>query len=426
LSFRIREYHPADTESVLELWDSAKSEGFDPVYGLAEVLASCQKDHAVLAVVDEKIVGAAVARAAHEQGWIVFFTTLPSFRRQGIGSSLLAALETRMAPLGLTKLSILVPESQDKSDVLDHAGFVAKNHLKYFEREIPISEKERSILAELGGRILPRDLWAGIAGMQREKEMLERRLVMPLSDADLAEKFGVEPPRSIVLFGPPGTGKTTFAKAVASRLDWPFVEVFPARLAADQKGLAGALRDTFTRISDLDNVVVFIDEVEEIAAQRGGEPPTALQGVTNELLKLIPLFRERPGRLLIVATNFIRALDDAFLRHGRFDYVIPIGLPDETARESIWRRYIPSETVDTVDIAELVTRTEGFSPADIEFAARKAAQRALEAAVYDTAPGAPTGPTTEDYLWAIGDTRMTVSSEMVGGFLEDIESLARL
>jgi len=426
MSFRIREYHPADTEAVLELWDSAKSEGFDPVYGLAEVLASCQKDHAVLAVADEKIVGAAVARAAHEQGWIVFFTTLPSFRRQGIGSSLLAALETRMAPLGLTKLSILVPESQDKSDVLDHAGFVAKNHLKYFEREIPISEKERSILAELGGRILPRDLWAGIAGMQREKEMLERRLVMPLSDADLAEKFGVEPPRSIVLFGPPGTGKTTFAKAVASRLDWPFVEVFPARLAADQKGLAGALRDTFTRISDLDNVVVFIDEVEEIAAQRGGEPPTALQGVTNELLKLIPLFRERPGRLLIVATNFIRALDDAFLRHGRFDYVIPIGLPDETARESIWRRYIPSETVDTVDIAELVTRTEGFSPADIEFAARKAAQRALEAAVYDTAPGAPTGPTTEDYLWAIGDTRMTVSSEMVGGFLEDIESLARL
>jgi hypothetical protein len=78
MSFRIREYHPADTEAVLELWDSAKSEGFDPVYGLAEVLASCQKDHAVLAVADEKIVGAAVARAAHEQGWIVFFTTLPA------------------------------------------------------------------------------------------------------------------------------------------------------------------------------------------------------------------------------------------------------------------------------------------------------------------------------------------------------------
>ena len=229
-----------------------------------------------------------------------------------------------------------------------------------------------------------------------------------------------------MLFGPPGTGKTTFAKAVASRLDWPFVEVFPARLAADQKGLAGALRDTFTRISDLDNVVVFIDEVEEIAAQRGGEPPTALQGVTNELLKLIPLFRERPGRLLSVATNFIRALDDAFLRHGRFDYVIPIGLPDKTARESIWHRYIPAGSLESVDVPELVKRTDGFSPADIEFAARKAAQRALESAVYDDGVSVPTGPTTEDYLWAIGDTRMTVSGEMVGQFLEDIEALARL
>ena len=426
MSFRIREYHSADTDAVLELWDKAKSDGFEPVYGLADVLASCQKDHAVLAISDGRVVGAAVARAAHEQGWIVFFNTLPDYRRQGIGSSLLSALEARMAPLGLTKLSILVPESQDKSEVLDRAGFLDKNHLSYFEREIPISEKERSILRELGGRVLSRDLWSGIAGMQKEKEMLERRLVLPLSDAALAEKFGVEPPRSIVLFGPPGTGKTTFAKAVASRLDWPFVEVFPARLAADQKGLAGALRDTFTRISDLYNVVVFIDEVEEIAAQRGGEPPTALQGVTNELLKLIPLFRERPGRLLIVATNFIRALDDAFLRHGRFDYVIPIGLPDKTARESIWHRYIPAGALESVDVAELVKRTDGFSPADIEFAARKAAQKALESAVYDDGVSVPTGPTTEDYLWAVGDTRMTVSGEMVGQFLEDIEALARL
>lgn len=108
--------------------------------------------------------------------------------------------------------------------------------------------------------------------------------------------------------------------------------------------------------------MVFIDEVEEIASQRSGEPPSPLQGVTNELLKIIPAFREQPGRLLVCATNFIRALDTAFLRHGRFDYVIPIGLPDRQAREAMWQRFIPATVVDDVDVELLVDRTEGFSP----------------------------------------------------------------
>jgi len=85
------------------------------------------------------------------------------------------------------------------------------------------------------------------------------------------------------------------------------------------------------------------------------------------------------------ATNFIRALDTAFLRHGRFDYVIPIGLPDRQAREAMWQRFIPAPVVNDVDIELLVDRTEGISPADIEYAARSASQRALEKAVYDDA-----------------------------------------
>jgi len=424
MSFRIRDFQPQDIDALLRLWEEALSAGQDPVYSIAEVLASCEKDHAVVALSGSNVVGVAVARAAHEQGWIVFFWTAASMRRQGIGSALLGALESRLVPLGLTKLSILVPDSQSETGVLHRAGFVDKNHLSYFERQLPMSEKERVILTDLGGRLLPPDLWDRIAGMQNEKELLERRLVLPLQDPSIAEQFGVEAPRAIVLFGPPGTGKTTFAKAVSSRLSWPFVEVFPARLAGDPRGLAGALRDTFTRISELDNVVVFIDEVEEIASHRKGEPPTPSQGVTNELLKLIPLFREGKGRLLIVATNFIRALDAAFLRHGRFDYVIPIGLPDADARRSIWSRYIPPQSRDTVDVDVLVQRTEGFSPADIEYAARKGSQRALETAVYQA--GSEDGPTTADYDWAIGETRMTVSKEVAEDFVADIESLARL
>lgn len=139
--------------------------------------------------------------------------------------------------------------------------------------------------------------------------------------------------------------------------------MFLSRLAADPKGLAGALRETFLKISELEHVVVFIDEVEEIAAQRGGEPPSATQGVTNELLKIIPAFREQPGRLLVCATNVIQALDSALLRHGRFDYVVPIGLPDVAARTAIWERYIPASVTGLIDLDVLVASSEGFSPA---------------------------------------------------------------
>jgi SpoVK/Ycf46/Vps4 family AAA+-type ATPase len=119
-----------------------------------------------------------------------------------------------------------------------------------------------------------------------------------------------------VLFGPPGTGKTTFARAVASRLSWPFVELFPSRLAASEGGLAAGLSNVFTQLGNLDKVVVFIDEVEEIATAR--QSGATAVGIVNELLKALVAFRERSGRLLVCATNSVRALDSAFLRHGRF------------------------------------------------------------------------------------------------------------
>jgi ribosomal protein S18 acetylase RimI-like enzyme len=427
MAARYRSFQPVDTDALLVLWDKARGSGFEPVYSLAEVLASCNQDHAIVAYEGNTIIGIAVGRVAHEQGWVVLLVVDDNYRGLGIGGRLLGELEIDMAKSGITKLSMLVSES-GHTGVLEKVGFENLKHLKYFEREVSVSERERELLQNLGGRVLARDLWGKIAGMKKEKEMLERRLVLPLSDSKLADSFGVEPPKAIVLFGPPGTGKTTFAKAVASRLDWPFIEIFPSRLGGDPNGLAGGLRDVFTAVNELENVVVFIDEVEEIASKRKGDPPSPTQGVTNELLKMIPSFREKPGRLLVVATNYIRALDDAFLRHGRFDYVIPIGLPDAEARHSIWNRYIPSSAAGTIDLDELVKRSAGFSPADIEYAARKASQRALEQSVYETQASPPESLTTntEHYLWAIGDTRQTVSGEAIEEFEQDIERLGRL
>ncbi|UQN29901.1 ATP-binding protein [Brachybacterium kimchii] len=424
----IRDFRSEDLGRIVALWEETVPPQEEPVYGLSEVLASCQADVAVVAVGEdeEQLIGAAVGRAAHEQGWIVYLGVRPGDEDPALGGRLLDALERRLADQGIGTLCSLVPAGEARTlQAFTDNGFALQHELRYAERRIPVQGRDLALLRELGGRLLPRDRWDSVGGMVREKDLLEKRLVMPLSEPEVAERFGVVPPRAVVLFGPPGTGKTTFAKAVASRLQWPFVEVFPSRLGGDPAGLAAALRETFSRIAGLEKAVVFIDEVEEIASHRKGDPPSPLQGVTNELLKIIPDVREQNDRLLICATNFIRSLDSALLRHGRFDYVLPIGLPDAEAREAIWRGYVPREVLADVDISALVEASDGLTPADIEHAVRRAAQGAFERAV-DGGERATSGPSTEDCLRALGSIRPTVSPEVVEDFLEDIESLGRI
>ncbi|KKI21346.1 MULTISPECIES: ATP-binding protein [unclassified Leucobacter] len=425
---RIREFHDDDLDGVVRLWWEVRSTVDQPVYSLAEVTASCREDHAVVAVRGDRIVAAAVGRAAHAQGWVVFFGISEDARSENVSGALLDALERKMAPLGLSTLSVLMPEG-GRLGLLTSNGFQLRYGLRYLERQMPVQRRELDLLKDVGGRVLPRHLWENVAGMRHEKQLLEERLVAPLAEPDLADRYGVVPPHAVMLFGPPGTGKTTFAKAVASRLDWPFVEVFPSRLGDAGSGMAASLRNVFERIEQLEHAVVFIDEVEEIASQRRGDPPSPTQGVTNELLKIVADFRDREGQLLICATNFVRALDAAFLRHGRFDYVLPIGLPDAEAREAIWRRYVPGEISESIDFGVLVAESDGLTPADIEYAARRASQEALarvlraEGAVLETDR---TQLDTADYRAALEVTRATVSEEEQSAFSKDIETLARL
>ncbi|WP_022869566.1 ATP-binding protein [Yaniella halotolerans] len=422
----VREFHDDDLDAIVRLWERAKQRGTPPVYSLPEVIASCQADYALVATEYDRVIGAVVGRAAHAQGWIVFFG-LENSTGPELGGRLLDALERRIAPLGLSKLSILTSLEDESAAALTANGFEIHNPLRYLERGMPVQRRELDKLRELGGRVLPRRLWNAVSGMQQEKGLLEERLITPLSQPNLADQFGVVPPRAVMLFGPPGTGKTTFAKAVASRLGWPFVELFPSRLAELPGGLPNAFRTTFEAIYDLEHAVVFIDEVEEVASQRRGDPPSPTQGVTNELLKQVAEFRDRDGLLLICATNFVRALDTAFLRHGRFDYVIPIGLPDTEARIAIWQRYVPESVAEQINFDDLAQASEGMTPADIEYAARRASQEALARALNGNGSQRPADElTTTSYIDALSVTRATVSPLDIDAFDEDIESYARL
>ena len=197
--------------------------------------------------------------------------------------------------------------------------------------------------------------------------------------------------------------------------------MFPSRLAAESAaGLASALREAFSLVGELDKVVLFIDE---IAGTRQSRAVSAAQGVTNEMLKLIPPFREQDERLLICATNSVRALDSVFLRHGRFDYVIPVGPPDLPAREVIWDRYLAAIPHGELDMAAIVEQSRLFTPADIEFAARRTSQLVFERVLFER--GAEEVG-TDDIVHAIGQTRRTLTPEMVAEFEQDIKDYARL
>jgi transitional endoplasmic reticulum ATPase len=424
--WRVRDFHADDLDAAVRLWDNPEASSEAPAFGLSDLIAAVRShEPTVVAVVGEELVGTAVATVSGYRAWVMRISLAPAWRHRGIGSAMLGELERRLVAAGVHQIQCLITsQSEIGALALEHAGYTARRGMVLYERLEPIGPGSAGVLGQLGGRMVRAGAWDQLGGMVKEKELIERRVILPLAQPQLAERLGLVPPRAVVLFGPPGTGKTSFARGVASRLGWPFVELFPSRLAGESAaGLAGALREAFAMVAELDKVVLFIDEVEEIAGTRQPRTVSAAQGVTNEMLKLIPPFREQDERLLICATNSVRALDGAFLRHGRFDYVIPVGPPDAAAREAIWERYLATIPHGELEIAAIVEASRLFTPADIEFAARRTAQLTFERVLFEHGSEEVI---TKDILHAIGQTRRTLTPELVLEFEQDIQHYARV
>jgi AAA+ superfamily predicted ATPase len=419
--YKVRDLVPGDISSAVRLLELCRGVADSRPVDIAKFVADTSAGSpAIVAVAEDTVVGLVSSRISNDDAWINIVAISPTWRHQGIGSAMLQRLEEKLLHEGVRNISALLTNFEAGQTALVNRGFNPTHGLVLYEKSEPIEPSAMRVVDQWGGELCDAALWDRVAGMEAEKTLIENRIIAPLADLELAAKIGVNAPSAVMLFGPPGTGKTTFARAIAGRLGWPFVELLPSKLDSGENSLAAELRNALTELLKLENIVVFIDEVDEIATARTESPST--RGVVNELLKMIPAFRTPAGHLLVCATNFVGNIDPAVLRPGRFDLVIPIGPPDEDARHALWTKILTRLDTREIKINDLVKATEGFTPGDIELASQRAASIAFDRARKGIEPS---HITSYDFVQSISRTNASITSQIAKQFADESKRFGR-
>ncbi|MBW4330747.1 CDC48 family AAA ATPase [Stakelama sp. CBK3Z-3] len=216
----------------------------------------------------------------------------------------------------------------------------------------------------------------GVAGtIDQLREMVE----LPLRYPELFQRLGVDPPKGVLLHGPPGTGKTRLARAVANESDADFFLINGPEIMGSAYGESEKrLREVFEEADKAAPSIIFIDEIDSIAPKRANVSGEAEKRLVAQLLTLMDGLEARSNVIVIAATNRPEAIDEALRRPGRFDREIVVGVPDERGRREILGIHTRGMPIDEdVDLDELARTTYGFVGADIAALAREAAIEAV-------------------------------------------------
>ena len=243
-----------------------------------------------------------------------------------------------------------------------------------------LKEIRPSALREIYAEI-PNVRWKDIGGLESVKQQLREIVEWPLKYPEAFERLGIEPPKGILLYGPPGCGKTLLAKAVATESEANFIGIKGPELLSKWVGESErAVREGFRKARQVAPAVIFFDEIDALAPRRGvytGDSGVS-ERVISQLLTEMDGLQARGDVVVIAATNRPDLLDPALLRPGRFDRLIYVPPPDFKARVAILKvhtREVP--LADDVNILKLAKVTEGYTGADLAALVREAAMNAL-------------------------------------------------
>lgn len=221
--------------------------------------------------------------------------------------------------------------------------------------------------------------WTDIGGLEIVKQQLKEAVEWPLKNPEAFRRMGVKPPKGILLYGAPGTGKTLLAKAVATESESNFILVKGPELLSKWVGESEkAVREVFKKARQTAPTIIFFDEIDSLAPRRGASADShATERVVNQMLTELDGLEELHDVVVIAATNRPDIVDTALLRPGRFDRLILTIVPDKDTRLKIFEIHTKGMPLKDVNLKKLAERTEGYVGSDIEAVCREAAIFAL-------------------------------------------------